>query len=312
MKVTVYCFLPGVKFDPLPKAFAVKDGEAWIGNDFEPNREQKKQEIVGSFLSYATDANIEDFLRVPEDPDDREHKAQFEKIQALTDRYRGELNEVATLVEGLVSTMSAKPFPSFLIQHVNVRLTPENPEEEKLIADEKVHHTFGDIGKSRENRFVTVGDADEMLRFSHRAEERLSALSIYTLAIGAEERFELEIAYLNFFRIIEGYLGGGTPRVEEALQKESARFVGLLKPDEKFLKELRAVLSYLGLPSKTSSVTDAPGIVSDLVLLRHKLAHYNLTHQDKHFYASMRLDLKVIVCHLHRAAHFLIRSDIGG
>lgn len=309
MKVTVYCFLPGVIFKPLPKRFSVKDGVAWIGHDYEPNTGQKKQKIVGSFLSYATDAKIEDFLRRKNGSSDKEHKAEFKKIGELLNKYRGELNEVATIIEGLISVMTIKPFPAFSVENVNVRLTPENKEDKKLIAEEKVHHTFGDIGKSRETPLISVGDIDSILAYSARAEDRLSALSIYTLAARAEKRFEMEIAYSNFFRIIEGYLGDGTPKVESALKKQATYLIEILKPNDKMLKSLKAILKHLKLPSKSKSIKDKENIVSDLVLLRHKLMHYNLTHRDRHFYSSLRIDLRPLVRHMHRAAFMLIRED---
>lgn len=312
MKATTYCFLPGVKFDPLPKPFKVKDGIAWIGNDYEPNTGQKKQEIVGCFLSYETKADIKDFIREPENPNDHEHKAEFKKIGDLLDKYRGELNEVATMIEGLISLMTMKPFPAFLIGHVNVRLSAESLEEQRMIKEEKVHHTFGDIGRGRDVQLGVVGESDGMLKHSIKAGERLSALSIYTLAARAEERFELEIAYANFFRIIEGYLGDGTPHIENALKLKSEEILNLIKPYDDFLQGLKSILKHLKLPSKSKSVVDSNGIVSDLVLLRHKLMHYNLKNQNSHFYSSMRIDLRV-VCHgLHRAAFFLLREDIEG
>ncbi len=314
MKATTYCFLPGVKFDPIPRPFKVKDGVAWIGNDYEPNTGQKKQEIVGCFLSYETGANIEEFLRKSEapKPGTKEYDEEFKKIGELLDKYRGELNEVATLIEGLISVMTIKPFPAFLIGHVNVRLNPENEEDSRLIKEEKVHHTFGDVGRSRDSSLITVGGIDSILEYAPKAEERLSALSIYTLASRAEERLELEIAYANFFRIIEGYFGDGTKNIENSLQDNAGGIVKLLRPNEDFLNGLQAILAHLKLPSHAKSLSAEKEIISDLVLLRHKLMHYNLTHHNRHFYSTMRIDLKKIITNLHRAAFFLLRNDIEG
>lgn len=311
MRVTTYCFLYDIKFDPIPKPFNVKDGVAWIGNEYEPNTGQPKQEIVGCFLSYETAANIDDFLQRTEDPKDYKHEAYFKKVGELLDKHRGELNEVATLIEGLISMASAKPFPAFFIEHVQVRLNAESEEEQRLIDEGKVHHTFGDIGKSHDKSIGVVEQADEIFKDSAKAAERLSALSIYTLAARAQERFELEIAYTNFFRIIEGYFGDGSSRLEDSLLARADEIMELVKPDDVFLKGLKSILSHLSLPSKATSVTDNKNIVSDLVLLRHKLAHYNLTNQDRHFYSSMRVDLKAVNHSLHYAALMLLRKDLS-
>lgn len=311
MKVTAYCFLPGITFDPLPKPFKVKEGVAWIGHDWEPNTGQTEQEIRGCFLSYETQANIDDFLRREEDPNDKEHKAQFMQIGRLLDKYRGELNEVATAIEGLVSVMTIHAFPAFQIEHVNVRLTSENEAERSLIAQEKVLHTFGDVGKVSDVPLEKVSDSDSILSYVPRAEERLSALSIYTLAARAEARFELEVAYSHFFRVIEGYLGDGTRNIEAALQGRADEIIGLINPEEEFIAGLKGILQHLRLPSKAKDLNDKEGIVSDLVLLRHKLIHYNLTHQDRHFYSSLRVDLKRVCRGMHRAAFFLVRRDIA-
>ncbi len=299
MRVRVYCFLPNIKFDPVPKPFKVKDGEAWIENDSN-----------GCSLTYETAANLDDFLHGPEDPNDHDHKIYFKKIGELLDKYRGDLNEIATVIEGLVSIMTIKPFPAFLLQHVNVRLHPESKEDQKLIKEEKVHHTFGDIGRSRGINLDTVGSADEILKYSVKAGDRLSALSIYTLAARAEDRFELEIAYSNYFRIIEGYFGDGTQYIERSLKLKATEIIKLIQPTEEFLAGLKSILSSLTLKSVTNDINDVEGIVHDLVVLRHKLMHYNLANQDTHFYSSMRVDLKVILPNIHRAALMLIRNDI--
>ncbi len=310
MEVVVYCFLPGIRFDPLPEPFKIKDGVAWISNDHEPNRGQEKQEVIGCSLSYQASAKTKDFLRVAEAPGDKRHTKNFKKIGELLDKYREELSEVAIVVEGLISVSTAKPMPAFLLDHINVRLIPETERDKKLIAEEKVLHTFGDVGKNRNAVVKVVRKADSMLDCISKAEPRISALSIYTLASRAEERFELEIAYLNFFRIIEGYFGDGTPNIDYALKAKTKEIIRLLKPDADFVQGLKSILSRLKLSSKANLPTDEEEIVSDLVLLRHKLAHYNLSQQDRHFYSSLRIDLKSIIRYIHHVAFLLIRKDI--
>lgn len=312
MQVTAYCFLPGVKFEPLPKPFKVKDGVAWIGNDHEPFEMGKKQEVRGCFLSYQSPANIDDFLRFPEDSSDPQHKKELEQIGKLLDKYRGELSEVVAIVEGLISVLTIRPFPAFQVEHVNVRLVPETQEDKKLVTEGKVRNIFGDIGRARDPQMAVVNRVDEMLAHVPRAGERLSALSIYTLAARAEDRFEFEIAYSNFFRIIEGYLGDGSKNMEVALQARSSDLMTVLAPTPEFVAGLTKILVSLNLPVKAKLPTDEKEIISDLVLLRHKLMHYNLTNQNRHFYSSLRVDLKAIIRDIHGAAYLLLRNDIDG
>ncbi len=270
----------------------------------------KKQAILGSTLSYQSPAKISDFKRPKENPDDHEHKAEFKKIGKILDKYRGEINEVAILIEGLISLMTIKPFPAFEINHVNVRLVPENKKEEEEIKKGGLLHTMGDIGKGRGTALSTVGKPDEMFSLISVAQNRLSSLSIYSLAVRAEERYEMEIAYSNFFRIIEGYLGDGTPKIEKAIKKNSTILFKHMKVNKEFLDSLRTMLSNLSLPTKAKSLKDHNGIISDLVLLRHKLMHYNLKNQDRYFYSSLRVELRPVVNQLYRAAFLLIRFDL--
>ena len=309
MRLNAHCFLDGVVFDPLPTQFPIRDGTAWISNNYEPNRGQEKQQILGSMLHYQATVDPQEFIR-PED-DTHDHSIQFKKIGELLNKYRGIMYEIAATIEGLVSISTIKPFPPFGVQQVIISLSADTPQDQELIDKELISHAFGDVGVAREKQNIVVGDIDKMLVPVAKANDRLSALAIYTTGVRALERFDMETAFSSFFRVVEGYLGDGTSKVEQALHQKEVELTSLLKISPDAFSALHRILKSLSLPITSKDMSDGTGIISDIVLLRHKLMHYNLKHQDHHFYSALRIDLKPLVHQMHRAAFFLLREDIG-
>ena len=313
MRLNVHCFLDGVVFDPLPTPFSMKGGKVWISINWGPYKgpyeDGEKQEVLGSMLHYEVEeVDHNEFLR-PEDntPD---HRIQFKKVGEHLDKYRGIMYEIAGTIEGLVSISAIKPFPPFGVQQVMVGLTPDTPADKELIDNELISYTFGDVGVQRDKQNIVVGGIDQMLAPVAKASERLSALAIYMAGVRAQERIEMDIAFTSFFRVVEGYMGDGTRKVERALHKKEVEVTALLRFHPEALVALHKVLKSLSLPITSKDHNDGKGIISDIVLLRHKLMHYNLKNQTHHFYSSLRTDLKPIVQQLHRVAFFLIREDI--
>lgn len=308
MRLNAHCFIDGVVFDPLPTRFPICDGVAWISINHGPYKPGEKQEVLGSMLHYETSVDPNEFLR-PEDHTS-DHSIQFKKIGELLDKYRGIMYEIAATIEGLISISTIKPFPPFRIQQVMINLTADTPVEQEMIDKELISYTFGDVGVARDRQNIVVNEIDKMLAPIAAANDRLSALAIYTTGVRALERFDMEIAFSSFFRVVEGYLGDGTGKVEQALHKKEAEVISLLKITPDAFEALHRILTNLSLPITSKSISDGKGIISDIVLLRHKLMHYNLKQQNHHFYSAMRVDLKHLVNQLHRAAFFLIREDI--
>ncbi len=308
MRLNAHCFIDEVVFDPLPTQFPIRDGMAWISINHGPYKSGEKQEVLGSILHYKVLVDPNEFLR-PEDHT-HDHSIQFKKIGELLDKYRGIMYEIAATIEGLISISTIKSFPPFRIQQVMINLTADTHEEQEMIDKELISYTFGDVGVAREKQNIVVNGIDKILVPIATANDHLSALAIYTTGVRALERFDMEVAFSSFFRVIEGYLGDGSSRVEQALLKKETEVTSLLKITTDTFAALHRILTNLSLPITSKDKSDNRGIISDIVLLRHKLMHYNLKQQDHHFYSAMRIDLRYLVNQLHRAAFFLIREDI--
>jgi len=215
------------------------------------------------------------------------------------------------LIEGLISIASFQAFPAFEISHVNIRFSPENKKEEELIKKGKISSHIGDVGKARPPIIETIGDIYRILKYMDNSQKMLSTLSIITIALRAEEKYEMELAFIMYFRIFEGYFSDGRRNIEAGLKKQAKEIEARLEPDIELTSSLKKVLTKLSLPTRSDKSLDINNIIYDLVQIRHKLVHYNLKNHDRHFFSSLRFDIEPIIFKLKKCVLVLVRNDIG-
>ena len=69
------------------------------------------------------------------------------------------------------------------------------------------------------------------------------------------------------------------------------------------------LVNSLSLPSRSHENYD--GIIKDLVLIRHKLTHFNEENSDRHYNPNLKFELAPINFYLRKACVLILRDRIG-
>ena len=296
MHVTAHCFLKKAKIDKLPIRFNFRDMEVKIDKSSIP-------EDDGLILETKQKVDVKELMI---DPSEKDEKGEF--IGKRLKKYKAELHELATLIEGIFSVnYMVSSMPRFETHRVTVNVFPENEEERKMIGEGKVTGGFGDI--TTPEKHPEFSWKDNLFGNIEKIAQHLPALSFITQAIRSQYRKDEEIAFFLYFRIIEGYFGDGTPQIEKALLQNKEELKKYLPPKEDFKNALQNILKILNLPSRAE--TNYEGIISDLVLLRHKLVHFDEANAERYFSPKLKFELSSINKHLRLATTLIIRDKIG-
>jgi hypothetical protein len=294
MFAIAHCFIEKIKIDTLPITFSHNNSEVIL-------EVHKSGTIDGLMLKLKERIDTSEILASDS------NKAE-EMTKKLITKYRKKLNEVTIMLEGLFSIYYFNPIPNFDITHVMVNIEPEN-EKEREILKEKAIRGAGDIFVN--SKGILIKWSPNMLSKIEIAFQYLPLLSLFSQALISSKRGNEEVSFFLLFRIIEGCFSDGTANIERALKKNEDAIKNHLKPNLEFINSLVNILkNKLGLSPKSSlGDYNISNIISDLVLLRHKLIHFNLKHSKKHFYPDIRLDLQAVNKHLSRTCLIAIRKD---
>ena len=239
-------------------------------------------------------------LEIP--ADQRDSAGKF--LQPLLRKYQAKLHEAASLLEGLI-TVSFKleqPLPVFNVREISVNVSAETPEEQKLLDEGTVSRGFGHIHQPPKK--IEIPWREDLLADLDTLKDQIPALSLLAQAVRSRGRGDEELAFVLFFKIIEGYFGDGTPRVKEALLRNAAGLATHLRYESELITAVTDALSVLRLPTRASN--NFEGLITDLVLLRHKLAHFDAENAHRYFHPSLRFHLKEMNTYLLVASMKLI------
>lgn len=295
MLLTAHCFADKVKIDKLPIEFKYQDYLVVLTTN-------KKGEDEGLTLQISKTVNPNDFDFKDET---RDEKGLF--IEKRLRPYKETLTEVAHLIEGYLSIMYFSEPPRFNPEKVVVNIMPENPEEEQLIRSGKVSGGFGDI--FHPPKYPLYNWSDKILPSIEKGTEHLASFSFLAQAIRSQQRNDQEIAFFLYFRIIEGYFSDGSKDIEKALIKNHIELSKYLLYDDEVKEIIKNVLIQLKLPSNAQK--DFKGMISDLVLIRHKLTHFSNTNSTRHHTTSINFELSPLNLLMRRACILFLRATIG-
>ena len=295
MYLTAHCFAKKIKIDKSPIFFKFDDTEVKLAISL-------IKEDEGLILEIKQKVDPKD-LMFDKDKIDPEGKYIEKRLKP----YRSKLHEIATLVEGLLSFNYIGVVPPFETHKIMVSVYLENEEERKMIEEEKISRGFGDVITSPKYPFYQI--KDNLFSNIEFAKKNLPALSFLTQAIQSQDRKDEEIAFFLYFKIIEGYFGDGTPHTEQSLLKNKTILQKYLKPHDKLAQTLERVLTILKLPSRAKE--NYEGIISDLVLLRHKLTHFSDENPERYFHPDLKFELDLLNKYLRFVCMHIIRSKIS-
>lgn len=84
-----------------------------------------------------------------------------------------------------------------------------------------------------------------------------------------------------------------------------------LNPNQNFKIALKKALIILNLSSQSYTYDDYDEIISDLVLLRDVIAHYNFENSKNHFSYDLKYEIEVINNYLHITTTNLIINNMN-
>ncbi len=296
MILQIHCYIERTKIDPLPKNFTFEDFLVEINNT-------NVAGINGLELRAKKSIDSDEFIS---HEDDRE---QF--TRKILSKYRAELQRMTLYLEGLLSVYFPQNPIDFDISHVMVNVSPETDSEKMLFEDKnnKVIWGAGDVHVNNPPGYIYPW-SDVLQQKLEDSSDYLPSLSFFSQALKAESRHEQEVAFFLLFRIIEGYYGDGTPKIEEALKARSVEIEKYLPTNPLIQASLKNILiGKLRLPSKSQS-GNINDLISDLVLLRHKMVHFNQATKDRYFNVAIKPDLAVINRALIFACIKVIRKEL--
>lgn len=295
MQLKAHCFANKVKISTLPISFKYKDFNVKIDVN-------NTKDIEGLILELSTRVEPGQFsynnLSIDE-------KGSY--IERWLRPYKETLTEVSHLIEGYLSIMYFSEPPRFNPEKVVVNIYPENKEEEEMIRNGSVSGGFGDI--FQDEKYPSYTWSEKIIPSLNQGMDHLAGLSFLSQAIRSQQRNDQEIAFFLYFRVFEGYLSDGTKDIEKALIKNQVEITKYIPYIDETKNTIMGILKSLKLHTKSD--INFEGLISDLVLIRHKLTHFSKTHSDRHHNAAINFELNPLNNILRRACVLLLRDQIG-
>ena len=295
MQIEFHCFGSGAKIDPTAISFPFKDMLLSVSNDKRDN-----DEILMLKLSKKISPE-----ELSVEGEIRDEQGQF--IEKRMRPYKELLTEGANLIEGLFSIFYLATPPKFDTDKILVNVITENVEEEELIKSGKITGGFGNIFQQLRKPLYQVND--KVTNAGNEATEHLPALSFLAQAIRSQEQNDHEVAFFLYFRIIDGYFSDGVSDVESALLKNTTELSKYIDYVDETKNATKSILSELKLSSK--SETNFEGLVSDIVLIRHKFTHFSKTNATRHHQTSTKFELNVLNFYLKKACVRILLDQIS-
>lgn len=295
MKITAHCFAEKVKIDKLPITFKYQNYDIKVFLNKTDENEGLTLEISKKIQPSEVDFRNET----------KDEKGSF--IEKRLRPYKETLTEVAHLIEGYLSIMYNAEPPRFNPEKTFVNVQAETSEEQEMITKGEISGGFGDV--MHPPKYPLYNWSDKILPSLPKGEEHIASFSFLAQALRSQQRNDQEVAFFLYFRIIEGYFSDGTKDIEKALLSKKDELVKYFLYTNEVKQIVKTVLDQLQLPSKASN--NFEGLISDLVLIRHKLTHFSKTNASRHHTTSVNFELNPLNNLMRRACILFLRDTIG-
>lgn len=285
MKLTIHCFAYGVKIEPSVINFPFRD--TLLSISFHEKDKNGELTLQLSKKILPEEVSIEGEIR--------DEKGLF--IEKRSRPYKELITEAAQLVEGLFSVFYLATPPKFDTERIVVNVIAESKEETEMIKSGKVTGGFGAVFSDPIKNSYNI--SDEVISAAPKAIDHLAALSFLAQAIRSQHQNDQEVAFFLYFRIIDGYFSDGASDVEKALISKAHKLIKYIKYEDEIKKATKAILASLKLKSK--SEINFQGLISDIVLIRHKLTHFSQSNAESHHRVGMKFDLNIVNFYLRKS-----------
>ena len=220
--------------------------------------------------------------------------------------YNEALAEISHLIEGLFSILYAAAPPKFDSSKANVNFYGQTDEEIELLNSDKVMRGFGVVTMPTKHPTYQINEGIQEL--IEPGSMHLAALSFLANAIRAYCSNDNEVAFFLYFRIIDGYFADGKTYVLTELLKKEEELKKYITYDKPIIENTKSILNALTLESKSNE--NFAGLISDIVVIRHKLTHFSSTHSIMHHNAKIKFELSTLNGYMNLACVNILRDQI--
>jgi len=292
MKIQAHCFAENASISPNSFKFKFKDYDIHLFSI--------EEKLTLQLTKIASSQDIENLRR------DKDVDLFGKDLESKMLPYKVALTEVAQLLEGLFSIMYVSIPPKFNTNRINVNLYSETEEEQKILDNDIVPRFFGNVSMPKKKPSYQINSA--LINLINPSISHIPAFSFFSQATRSLENNDNEISFFLYFRIIDGYFSEGASAVETELLKKVDELKKYLPYEDNLKSSTNIILTELGLTSK--SHLNYEGLISDIVLIRHKLTHFSSTKAKRHHSAKMTFELFTLNSYLHQACFNLLREKV--
>lgn len=299
MKVSVHCFAYNARMQPSSIRFVYKDMEVSLSE----GKSRDGKDKYDLTLDVTLPIDIETIRVRPE-----EHDPEGKWLEQRLRPYKEIMEEVSHLVEGILALKYLSAAPKFETEKIVVNVIPETPEDRKLFENNEVSQGFGNV--YTDPRLPLFTEAHKITEYVSGAEGHIPALSFLAQATRSFAENNHEVAFFLFFRIVEGYFSDGSKDLERALLDKQEYLKKYIPYEDKLKSSLKTILEGLRLLSK--SHINYSGLISDLVLIRHKLTHFSETNSTRHYQPSILFELDTVNRYMRITCMKILADRIKG
>lgn len=229
-----------------------------------------------------------------------------DKLEVRLRPYKLVLTEAAQLFEGLLSLMYATIPPHFDTVRIYVNLYSQTEEEQKMLDEGTITRGGGYVIIPDKKNYKIDNALYDLITPSLN---HIPSFSFFSHALRCLKSNDNEVAFFLFFRILDGYFSFGAAAVKKELLKKEAELTRFIPYEPKLINSLKSILTNMGLPSQ--SETNFKGLISDIVLIRHKLTHFSSAQAQSHHSPTIKFELVTINIYLYNCCFNLLREKIS-
>lgn len=295
MKIVAHCFSDNASITPSKFNFKFKEFDASIYSI--------KEQITLEISKIMTSSELELFKI--EKKQTENNNITLESLDKKLKPFKLVLTEAAHLIEGLLSLMYHSVPPHFDTSKIYVNLYPQTDFEQQLLDNGSISRGGGYLISKGANKYNLDNSISDLIE---PALNHLPSFSFFSTALRSLKNNDNEVAFFLFFRIIDGYFAFGAKEIEKELLKNVTEIQRFISYDKTLINSIKAILLEMGLPSKSEK--DFSGLITDIVLIRHKLTHFSSKKASSHHSPNIKLELMTVNNYMYNCCFNLIRENL--
>jgi hypothetical protein len=296
MKIVAHCFADNASITPTKMGFEFKGYDANIFS-MDDKLILQISKVISSdeLLPFSEKINSStETIEIVED-----------KFEVRLRPYKLVLTEAAQLFEGLFSLMYATIPPHFDTGRINLNLYSQTEVEQKMLDEGTIARGGGYVIMPEKKNYKIDNSIYDLIAPSIK---HIPSFSFFSHALRSLKSNDNEVAFFLFFRILDGYFSFGATAVKKEFLKKETQLSRFIPYEPKLINSLKNILTSIGLPSESEK--DFKGLLSDIVLVRHKLTHFSSAQSQTHHSPTIKFELVTVNAYLYSCCFNLLREKI--